>query len=118
MKISDLQVKQGNADVEGEIIEKADAREFSKFGKTGRVANAILQDDSGKVKLSLWNEQVDQVNVGDRISIKNGFVSEWQGEKQLSTGRMGTIEVVKGGAPKNPAMQADEEEFDEEDINY
>ncbi len=120
MKISELQPKMGNAEVEGEVIEKNDAREFSKFGKTGRVANAMLQDSSGKVKLSLWNEQVDQVNVGDTIKIKNGFVSEWQGEMQLSTGRMGTLEVVKASAPKsgNPAIQADEEEFSEEDIDY
>ncbi len=119
MKISDLQVKMGNAEVEGEIVEKADAREFSKFGKTGRVANAVLQDDSGKVKLSLWNEQVDQVSVGDRIRIKNGYVSEWQGEMQLSTGRMGTLEVLKSAPkPASPSMQAGEEGFDEEDIDY
>ncbi len=115
MKISELQAKQGNVDIEAEVIEKTPAREFSKFGKAGRVANAVVQDESGKVKLSLWNEQVDQVDVGDKINIKNGYVSEWQGELQLSTGRMGTLEVTKGtGAPKEkkeePAANYDVEE--------
>ncbi len=119
MKISELQPKMGNADVEAEVIEKTDAREFSKFGRTGRVANAIIQDSSGKVKLTLWNEQVDQVDVGDKVIIKNGYVSEWQGEIQLSTGRMGTLEIVKGASPPKAQKVQEEKEgdFEEEEID-
>ena len=64
MAISDLQAKQGNVDVTGEVMSKETVREFEKFGKKGRVCNAMLKDDSGEIKLSLWNEQVDQVKVG------------------------------------------------------
>ena len=118
MKISELQAKQGNADIEADVIEKTDAREFSKFGKVGRVANAIIQDASGKVKLTLWNDDIEKVNVGDKIKIKNGYVSEWQGELQLSTGRLGTLEVEKGTGAQNPKQEEKtvDYEVEEEDI--
>lgn len=95
MQVSELQARQGKVDVIVEITEKGDVREFERFGRTGRVCNAKAKDDSGEITLTLWNEQIDQVNVGDKVKITNGYVGEWQGEKQLSTGKFGTLEVVK-----------------------
>ena len=106
MKINELEARGSNVDVEGVITDVNDPREFEKFGKKGRVANAQLQDETGKVKLSLWNEQIDQVKVGDRVKVSKGYVSEWQGELQLTTGKFGTLEVVEGDAPAAPAPEA------------
>lgn len=93
MNISELQIKQGNVNLDGvEITDKTPVREFSKFGKPGRVCNVTVKDDSGSVQLTLWNEQVDEFNVGDKLNLKDCFVGEWQGEKQLTTGRNGTVE--------------------------
>jgi len=92
VKINELKAKQGSVEVEGKILEVSPAREFQKFGKPGKVANAILEDDTGKIVLSLWNEDVDKVKEGDVIIIKNGYVNEWQGELQLTAGRYGSIE--------------------------
>ena len=94
MEIKDLQVNQGNVELVAEIVEKGDVREFNKFGQPGKVVTATLKDASGTVKLSLWNEQIDSVNAGDTIKITNGYVKEFKGEKQITTGRMGKIEVV------------------------
>jgi ssDNA-binding replication factor A large subunit len=132
MPIKDLQPKQGNVEVEAVVVDKKEAREFNKFGKTGRVCNATIKDSTGKMALTLWNEQVDQVKVGDRIKVTNGYVNEWQGEMQLSTGRFGKIEVLASGeaipndepsqaaAPAKPAKEQEissdelEEESDDE----
>jgi len=91
MKISELQPKQGNVELQAEVTEMGEVREFQKFGTPGRVANAKIKDESGKVALTLWNEQVDQIKVGDKIEIKDGYVNEWQGEMQVTTGRNGTL---------------------------
>ena len=98
MAIKDLQARQGQVDLIVEITEKGDIREFEKFGKTGRVCNAKIKDATGEMTLTLWNEQIDQVKVGAKIHIINGWVSEWQGEKQLSTGKFGQLEIVGEGA--------------------
>ena len=93
MKISELKPKLTNVEVEGTVTEKGEVREFSKFGRNGRVCSATLKDDSGSVTLTLWNEQVDQVNVDDQVQITDGIVNEWQGNLQVSTGRSGKLEV-------------------------
>ncbi len=94
MKISELKLREGKVEVVGEITDKGETREFIKFGRPGRVATATLKDDSGSVQLTLWNEDIDKVNVGDMVKIENGYVGEWQGEPQLTTGRLGKLEVI------------------------
>ena len=94
MAIKDLKPKQGNVTITADIIEKGDVREFQKFGKAGRVCNARIKDATGEISMTLWNDEIDQVNAGDTITIENGYVNEWQGEKQLTTGKMGKLEVL------------------------
>ena len=43
--------------------------------------------ETGDIKLSLWNDDTARVKAGDKVKITNGYVSEWQGELQLTTGK-------------------------------
>ena len=94
MPIKDLTAKQGNVTIDVEVVEVGEPREFVKFGNPGKVATAIVKDDTGQITLSLWNEQISQVKPGSKIKIVNGYVKEWQGELQLTTGMRGSIEVL------------------------
>lgn len=139
MNISDLKPRTGNADIEGEITSMEPPRTFSKFGKEGKVVNATLKDESGSITLTLWNDQADQVKVGDRVKITKGWVGEWQGENQLSTGKFGSLEILSGSGATQPSQSnpsepspskhestparsldvediADEKKYDEEDF--
>ena len=94
MHIKDLEVNQGRIMIVAEIIEMNNIREFNKFGKKGKVCNAMIKDSSGKIQLTLWDDQIDEYFVNDKIKITNGYVKEWQGEKQLSVGKYGSIEKI------------------------
>jgi replication factor A1 len=104
MKINELQPRQGKVELVATIVDKGKERTFQKENGAGRVANATVQDETGSIKLSLWNEQIDQVDIGDMISVTNGYVSEFKGEMQLSTGKFGKLEIIKGEktATQNP----------------
>ena len=119
MEIKDLQPRQGNVDLAVEVTEKGEERTFQKFGKEGRVATATVKDATGEVKLTLWNESIDQVKVGDKLQLKNCYINEFQGDLQVTTGKFGSIEVIGKAEPK-PAesAQSEEEELgvEEEDI--
>ena len=52
--------------------------------------------------LKFMNEQIEQVNVGDTIKITNGYVSEFQGEMQLTTGKIGKLEIVSKSDKQEP----------------
>lgn len=94
MAIKDLKIRQGNVDIIADVVDVGEVREFEKFGRTGRVATAIVKDGTGDMKLTLWNESIDNVKAGDKVHIINGYVSEWQGEPQLTTGKLGKLEIV------------------------
>jgi ssDNA-binding replication factor A large subunit len=95
MKISELIVNQRIDFLDVVVKEISEVKEFSKFGKIGRVATAIIKDKSGEVQLTLWDEQIDIVKKGDKIKLSNAYVKEWQGEKQVNIGKIGSFELLK-----------------------
>ena len=95
MNISELQANNSADVIEGVIVSKEDAREFTNFRGSGRVANAVIKDDTGEVKLTLWNEQIDQINEGDKVRIENGWVKEYRNELQVSSGKYGKMSIIE-----------------------
>ena len=94
MKISEINPGQGNIDVTVEVISIEPPREFDKYGKKLRVANAKVKDDSGEIKMTLWNDDIERVQDGMTLHITNGYASEFKGEKQLTKGKLGKFEVL------------------------
>ncbi len=82
--------------VEAKVVEKGDPREVkSRFrDETYHIVDAVVADETGSIKLTLWNEQIDMVNVGDNIKIENGYITSFKGEIQLNAGKFGTLKVV------------------------
>ena len=96
MKIKDLRNGMKRVDVEAKVIEKAATREVTSRYKneTYRVATVIVSDDTGQIKLTLWNDQIEQVNENNTVKIENGYVTSFRGEIQLNVGRYGQLTVT------------------------
>jgi replication factor A1 len=96
VKICDIKEGDSEINVEGEVTEKSYAREVrSKYGyRALMVADATLKDETGSITLTLWNEQVRQVMVSDRVKIENGYAKSFRNVLQLSTGKHGTLTVI------------------------
>lgn len=93
MKIADLKVGAVNSEIKGEIIDLESPREvMNKYGFKMKVASGTLKDDSGEIKISLWNDDATKFKIGDKVKFTNGWVSEFKGAKQLSAGKSGKIE--------------------------
>jgi replication factor A1 len=95
LKIKELQNGMKRVSVEARVVEKGETREVqSRFkNETYKVATAVVADETGTVKLTLWNEQIDQVNPNDNIKIENGYVTSFKGEIQLNIGKYGVLKV-------------------------
>jgi replication factor A1 len=93
--IKDLQDGMKRVSVEAKVVEKSDVREVrSRFkDETYKIVDAVVADESGSIKLTLWNEQIDQVNVGDNIKIENGYITSFKSEKQLNVGKFGKLTI-------------------------
>jgi replication factor A1 len=95
MKIKELRDGMKRVSIEAKITEMSDPREVtSRFkDQTYRVANATIADETGTIKLTLWNDQIDQVKVDDVVKVENGYITSFRGEIQLNVGKYGTLTV-------------------------
>ncbi len=95
MEVKDLKPNTGSVDLVLEVVDKEEPRTFEKFGKSGSVCNVKVKDATGEVKMTLWEDDIEKVKVGDKIHLQNGWCSEFRDELQISSGKFGKIEVVE-----------------------
>jgi replication factor A1 len=58
-------------------------------------ANAILTDETGTIKLTLWNSRTSIFSINNIIKIENANVTAYRGELQLRMGRNSKLEVIE-----------------------
>ncbi|HEC76054.1 MAG TPA: hypothetical protein ENI33_02200 [Thermoplasmatales archaeon] len=97
MKISELKSNSNFDEVVLKIIEKKEPRNvIRRYGGTARVCDLIGEDEEGNIiQITLWNEEIDTVEENEKIKIIDGWVKEWNGNLQISTGRNGKIEKIE-----------------------
>jgi replication factor A1 len=105
LKINEIESGMNGVSMEGKIIEKSDPRSVNtRYGQRS-VADVKLEDETGTINLSLWEQQIDLVNVGDRVRITGAYVTEYRDEIQLNIPRSGTIEVVNTDTYKQDGLE-------------
>jgi len=67
---------------------------YTRYGNYASVANALITDETGTIRLSLWNEQIRCISAGDTIQIENARASTFRGQRQLNVGRKGLLSTV------------------------
>lgn len=88
LKISELASGMRKINIIAKVIQIFPVRSFEKAGKSGKVANLIIGDETGNTKLVLWDTnhisliENKDINLGDTIELKNGSTRE--GEIHLS----------------------------------
>jgi len=97
--INDLRACMKRVNVKAEVLEiPKPVQVHTQFGNTVRVVNALVGDETGKIKLCLWEGQINAVTVGDSIEIRNSHICVFRGEKQLRLGKKGIISTLQSSA--------------------
>jgi len=82
--------------VEGTIESISEPRTVNlKAGGQAQVADAVLKDDTGQIKLTLWDAQIKMVKAGSKVSVENGYINSFKGENSLNVGKYGKLNVVE-----------------------
>ncbi len=94
-KIGILRFGMKGISVRGKIIEVPPPKTVrTRFGTFADVSNVMVADETGSVRLSLWNGQIDQFHMGDYIECSTCTVHRFRGELQLRLGRKGTLSTI------------------------
>ncbi|HID60350.1 MAG TPA: DNA-binding protein [Hadesarchaea archaeon] len=95
MKAIDVRPDMRRIDLELKVVELEEPRTYvRRDGREGKVTTAIAEDDTGNIKISLWDADIDRVKVGDRIKITNGYARLFRNEVHVSAGIYGKLEVL------------------------
>ena len=99
--VQDLRHGMKKVNLEAKVLEiPTPSTVQTRYGNSAKVTNAWIEDETGRVKLCLWNEQAELFNVGDTVQIKNASVSTFKGERQLRLGKNGTATVLQANCKK------------------
>ena len=94
MQIKELKANTPIDEIEVEVVEVEEPREFSSFRGSGRLVNVKVKDDTGEVKLTLWNDDIELAAAGVKLKIEKGWCKEYRGELQIGPGKFGKISVI------------------------
>jgi len=115
LKIKNLITGLKSVELIARVVKIFEPRDFEKNGRTGRVINVLLGDDTGVVRLSLWNEETElvesgKIKEGDVVRISRAYVKpDNRDNPELRLGR-GSIERVEG-VTDLPSAEEIEKEF-------
>ncbi|MFX1483418.1 MAG: GNAT family N-acetyltransferase [Promethearchaeota archaeon] len=92
-RIENICDRQQRVIVEGRVEKIARPRTVTSRKKREelRVEDVTLTDDTGSIKLVLWNNQIPQVRIDTKIRIEEGYVKTYRDELQMSVGQWGMI---------------------------
>ncbi|WP_340819892.1 OB-fold nucleic acid binding domain-containing protein [Methanolobus sp. WCC4] len=97
-QIKDIQNGMGDINIRARVLDISDVRTFNKRdGGTGKVANILIGDETGKIRVTLWDEMSDLTNeleVDDSVEIINGYAKENNFNQQVEM-QVGNRSVIK-----------------------
>jgi hypothetical protein len=94
--IRDLRAGMSHVSLKAKVLEVTQPKHVvTRYGNLASLAKALIADETGKIKLCLWNEQIDSVAAGDTVQIENARTSAFRGERQLSLGKKGTLNNIE-----------------------
>lgn len=100
LKIKDILIGMRSVDVNGRVLRKYDIREFATEKRKGKVANLLLGDETGSMRVVFWNDKTDlfsQLKEEDTIQIKGAYVRDNMGRKELHLGDNSKVIINPAG---------------------
>ncbi|WP_435362704.1 single-stranded DNA binding protein [Haloarchaeobius sp. DYHT-AS-18] len=97
-RIEDLSLGLSDVNLKGRILDTESIRTFDRDdGSEGKVANMVLGDPTGRIRVTMWDGQADTVEAveaGMTVEVVDGYVRERDGQLELHVGERGAIEEL------------------------
>ena len=109
-RVDDLSLGLSDVNLQGLVLATDTVRTFDRDdGSEGRVSNLTLGDETGRVRVTLWDEQADraeELDAGTSVEVVDGYVRERDGDLELHVGSRGAVEEVDADVTYDPETTA------------
>jgi replication factor A1 len=87
-KIEELKPGLKRVTVLFKVVEKGEVRVVSRRSiETHRVADATVGDETGTMKVPLWDDSIETIEIGKTYRLENGYTGLFRGTLQLKMGQ-------------------------------
>jgi len=97
-RVEDLSLGLSNVNLAGKVLDTESVRTFDRDdGSEGKVANLVLGDSTGKVRVTMWDDMADraeELSSGVTVEVVDGYVRERDGSLELHVGDRGAVEEI------------------------
>ncbi|MCX2818403.1 MAG: replication factor A1 [Methanobacteriota archaeon] len=93
----DVSAGASDVTVVGRVLETSEPRTFDRDDGEGKVANIAVGDETGWVRVALWDDRADDVSSlgsGDVVRVRDGYARERDGGVEVNVGSRGSVERV------------------------
>jgi len=108
--IDDLVLGRSDVNVRGLVLDTDSVRTFNRDdGSEGRVSNLTLGDETGRVRVTMWDERAEraeELSPGTPVEVVDGYVRERDGDLELHVGEAGAIEEIEESVEFTPETAA------------
>jgi len=95
-KIKDLKVGMKRINLKAHVLAISKPQlALTRYNDYVMFANATLIDETGTIKLTLWNNRTNMLSINNIVEIENANVAAYRGELQLRMGRNSKLEVIE-----------------------
>lgn len=97
MKIKDLNQYSRGVSLVVKVDKKTETRTVTVRSDNSehRVCEALIADDTGAVYVSLWDDQIDEIQPEMFLAIRNSYMNAFRGSMRLNLGRYGSFEILE-----------------------
>jgi replication factor A1 len=105
-RVDDLSLGLSDVNLQGLVLATDSVRTFDRDdGSEGRVSNLTLGDETGRVRVTLWDEKADraeELDAGTSVEVVDGYVRERDGDLELHVGSRGAVEEIDADVAYDP----------------
>ncbi|AWR94229.1 OB-fold nucleic acid binding domain-containing protein [Acidianus brierleyi] len=99
-KIGNLKGGMENVNVTARVLQVGDQKTVQTRNGPRTLRELIVGDETGRVKLTLWGTQNEDVKEGQVIKIENGWTTVFKGQVQLNAGSRSKISEGEDSIPE------------------
>ena len=93
-KISELKPGMNNVTVRVRVLETEEPRVITTRRGQRTISEAIVGDETGRIKLTLWGEAAGKVEQGAAVEISGAWTTAYRGQVVLNVGGRGRIMTI------------------------
>jgi len=96
-KVGELTPQSRAVNVTAKVVSKSEIRDIpmGRDGSAHKVCDALVGDETGSIYLTLWDDNIEKVNVEDTVRIENGYVTLFKGNMRLNIGKYGKMTIAE-----------------------